>query len=84
MFLFKFLVVFKNFLINPDVTETVRPQLAQIIPAGAPVTVANDAVEMLPANIDKTFNDLSKLSKKTIYLLMFLLIGYFSLITAKK
>ena len=60
-FFFLFLlVVFKNFFINPEVIENVRPQLAQIIPAGALITVANDAMEMLPANIDKTFNDLSK------------------------
>ena len=39
--------------------KNVRPQLAPIIPAGAPIPVANDAIEMLPANIDKTFNGLS-------------------------
>ena len=59
-FFFLFLVVFKNFFINPEVIENVRPELAQIIPAGALITVANDAMEMLPPNIDKTFNDLSK------------------------
>ena len=59
-FFFLFLIVFKNFFTNPDVIENVKPQLAPIIPAGAPITVANDAIEMLPDNIDKTFNDLSK------------------------
>ena len=59
-FFFLFLVALKNLFINPDVIENLRPQLAPIIPAGAPVTVANDAIEMLPGNIDKTFNDLSK------------------------
>ena len=59
-FLFLFLIVFKNFFTNPDVIENVKPQLAQIILAGAPITVADDAKEMLPDNIDKTFNDLSK------------------------
>ena len=59
-FFFFYLIVFKNFFTNPDVIENVRPQLAPIIPAGAPVTVANDAIEMLLDNIDKTFNDLSK------------------------
>ena len=59
-FSFLFLVVFKNLFTNLYVTENVRPQLAPIIPAGAPITVANDAIEMLPANIDKTFNDLSR------------------------
>ena len=59
-FFFLFLIVFKNFFANPDVMENVRPQLAPIIPAGAPITLANDAIEILPDNIDKTFNDLSK------------------------
>ena len=49
----------KNFT-NPDLTENVKPQLAPIIPAGTPITLANDAIEMLPDYIDKTFNDLSK------------------------
>ena len=40
--------------------ENVRPQLVPIIPAGAPITVANDAIEILTDNIDKTFNVLSK------------------------
>ena len=57
-FFFLFLIVFKNFFTNPDVIENVKPQLAPIIPAEAPVKVANDAIEMLPDNIDKTFNDL--------------------------
>ena len=55
-FFFLFLVAFKNFLINPDVIESVRPQLAPIILAGAPITAANDAIEILPDNIDETFN----------------------------
>ena len=59
-FFFLFLNVFKNFFTNPHVIENVKPQLASIIPAGAPVTVANDAIEMLPDNIKKIFNDLSK------------------------
>ena len=83
-FFFLFLIVFKNFFTNPDVIENVKPQLAPIIPAGAPISVANDAIEMLPDNIDKTFNDLSKLSKEAIYLLRFLLISPLSLISAQK
>ena len=51
---------FKDFFTNPDVIENVNPQLAPIIPAVAPITLANDAIEILPDNIDKTFNDLSK------------------------
>ena len=68
-FFFLFLIVFKNFFTNPDVIENVRPQLAPIIPAGAPITVANDAIEMLPVATDKTINDLSKKSKEGISLL---------------
>ena len=59
-FFFLFLIVFKNFFTNPDVIENVKPQLAPIIPAGTPIIVANDAIEILPDNIDKTFNYLSK------------------------
>ena len=51
---------------------------------GAPITVANDAIEMLPVANDKTIKDLSKYSKKAIYLLRFLLISSLSLISAIK
>ena len=57
-FFFLFLIVFKNFFTN--VIEDIKPQLAPIIPAGAPVTAENDEIEMLPPNVDKTLNDLSK------------------------
>ena len=53
-----FFIVFKNFFTNPDVIGNVRPQLASIFAAGAPITVGNDAIEMLPYNVDKTFNGL--------------------------
>ena len=59
-FSFLFLIVFKIVFKNPDVIENVKPQLARIIPAGVPTTVVNYAIEILPDNIDKTFNDLSK------------------------
>ena len=59
-FFFLFLIVFKNFFTNPVVIENARLQLALIIRTGTPIAVANDAIEMLPDNIDKTFNDLSK------------------------
>ena len=59
-FFFLFLIVFKNIFTTPDVIENVRPHLAPIIPTGALITVANDAIKMPPANIDKTFNDLLK------------------------
>ena len=56
-FFFLFHIVFKNIFRNPEVIENVRPQLARTILAGAPITVANDATEILPDNIDKSFND---------------------------
>ena len=59
-FFFLFVIVFKNLFINPDEIEHAKLQLAPIIPAGAPITLANDAIEMLPDNIDQIFNDLSK------------------------
>ena len=59
MWFFLWSVVFlKNVFTNLEVFGNVRPQLAPIIPVGALITVANDAIEMLPDNIDKTINDL--------------------------
>ena len=55
-------MVFKNFFTNPDVFENVKPQLAPIISAGAPITVTNDAIEILTDNIDKAFNDLAPIT----------------------
>ena len=72
-FLFLFFVVFNSFFTNPVVIENARLQLALINSTGAPITVANDAIEMLPVATDKTINDLSKHSKEAIYLLRFLL-----------
>ena len=54
-----FLVVFDSFVAIPVVIKNARLQLALIIPTGAPVTVANDVIEMLPVITDKTINDLS-------------------------
>ena len=59
-FFFLFLIVFENPFINPHVIENVKLQLAPIIPAVTPITLTNHAIEILPDNIDKTFNDLSK------------------------
>ena len=57
---FLFLVVFNSFFTIPVVIENARLQLALIIPTGAPITVANDPIEMLTVVTDKTINDLSK------------------------
>ena len=81
---FLFLIVFKTLFTNPAVIENARLQLAFIIPTGAPVAVANDALEMLPVATDKTVNNLSSYSKEAIYLLRFLLFSSLSLIPAIK
>ena len=53
---FLFLIVFKNFFTNPVVIENAKLQLALIIPTGAPIAVANDAIVVT----EETINDLSK------------------------
>ena len=40
--------------------ENARLKLGIIISKGAPITVANYAIEILPGVTDKTINDLSK------------------------
>ena len=59
-FFFLFLIVFNSFFTNLVLIENVRQQLAPILSTGAPITVANDTIEMLPVATDKTINDLSK------------------------
>ena len=44
----------------PVEIENARLKLALTIPTGAPIIVANDAIETLSVVIDKTINDLSK------------------------
>ena len=48
----------------PVEVENARLKLALIIPAAAPMTVANDAIEMLPVVTDKIINDFSKYQRK--------------------
>ena len=53
-FFFLFLVIFNIFFtISVDI-ENSRLKLALAISTGAPITVANDAIEMLPLVADKT------------------------------
>ena len=54
-----FFFYFLLFLI-PVKIENARLKLALTIPTGAPITVGNDAMEMLPVVTDKTTNDLGK------------------------
>ena len=58
------LVIFNRFFTIPVQIENARLKLALIIPSGAPMRVANDAVEILPVVTDKTINDLSNNQKK--------------------
>ena len=44
----------------PVEIENARLKLAPTIPTGVPITVAIDAIEMLPVVRDKIINDLSK------------------------
>ena len=68
----------------PAEIENTRLKLALTTPTVALITVANDAIEMLPVVTDKTINDLSKYSKEAIYLLSLLLINSLSLVSATK
>ena len=52
-----FWIVFFTILVEID---NPRLKLALTIATGAPITVENDAIEMLPVVTDKTINDLSK------------------------
>ena len=58
---FSFLfLLFNSFFMIPVEIENARLRLALIIPIGATMTVANDAIEMLSIFTDKTVTDLSK------------------------
>ena len=45
-FFFLFRVVFNSFFIIPVELENVRLKLTLAIPTGAPITVANDAIDL--------------------------------------
>ena len=58
---FSFLfLLFNSFFMIPVEIENARLRLALIIPIGAPMTVANDTIEMLSIFTDKTVTGLSK------------------------
>ena len=59
-FFFLLLVVFNSFFTISVQIENARLKFALLIPTGAPIAVANDAIEILPVVTDKTINDLSK------------------------
>ena len=59
-FVFLFIFVFNSFFTIPVKIENARLKFAFYIRFGVSITVANDAIEMLPVVTDKTINDLSK------------------------
>ena len=60
MLLFLFLVAFNNLFTSPVHNENGRLKLALVIPIGAPIAVAKDAIETPPLVTDKTIKYLSK------------------------
>ena len=64
---FLFLVVFNSFFTISVEVEHARLKLALIISAGAPITVANDVIEVLPVATDKTMACQNSQKKRYIY-----------------
>ena len=63
-FFFLFRVVFNNFFTIPVVIENEKLKLAFAIPTGGPITVANNAIEMLPLAANKQLKIYQKSQKK--------------------
>ena len=63
-FFFLFLAVFNSIIVIPAEIEKTRVKLALTIPTGAPITVANDAIEMLPVVTDKQLMTCQNSQKK--------------------
>ena len=60
MLFFSLRVVRNNFFIILVENENAILKLALAIPTGAPITVANDVIEILPLVADKTIKDSSE------------------------
>ena len=74
-FLFLFPVVFNNFFTVPIEIENERLTFALAVPTGTPITVANDAIEILPLVADKKLKIYQNSQRKQyIYLAICLLI----------
>ena len=58
-FFFFFLVILNNFLIIPVVKEKIRVRLALAIPADAPITLANEIIDIPPVVALRTIKILS-------------------------
>ena len=60
MLSFLLCVPFNNVFMIPVAAENSNLKLAFTIPTGAPITVANDEIDIPPIVVDKTIKDLSK------------------------
>ena len=81
MLFFVFLVVLNSLFTISVKLGNARLKLASPIPTSAPITVANDVIEMLPVFTDKTSNNFSKQSKEAMHFLSLFLINFLSLIS---
>ena len=66
-FFFLSRVVFNSFFTIPVDNENARLRLALAIPTGVPITVANDAIEILPLAANKTIKDIKIITKSNIF-----------------
>ena len=66
-FLFLFPVAFNSFFTILVEIENARLKLALAIPTGDPITVANNAIEMLSVVTDKTMTYQNSQMKECIY-----------------
>ena len=57
--MFFFLVIFNNFLIIPVIKEKIKVKLALAIPTGAPITLANEIIDIPPVVTLNTIKILS-------------------------
>ena len=57
-FFFLSRVVLKNFVTVPVTFENAKLRLALAIHTGAPITIANDGIEMIPVALEKTIKHL--------------------------
>ena len=57
-FFFLSRVVLKYFVTVPVIFENAKLRLALTIPTGAPITIANDGIETIPAVAEETINHL--------------------------
>ena len=83
LFLF-FIVVLSNFLMIPAVIEKIKVKHAVAIPAGTPIVLANETIDILLLFALKTINILSMKSKTVTYLINLLLYDSLPLISLIK